>query len=257
MDLIEAADVSPLHRHPWEVARLWVLRQLIARRVRIDARSMVVDIGCGDAFVIGELARQFPDARCCGIDAAFTPETAAARQRTLPPNVRLYQTLDALPQNGAAALILLMDVLEHIQDDSGFLANLMKRPFVGPETQFIVTVPAYQSLFSAHDVFLKHFRRYTNRELRDRLEQAGLRVIDIGYFVASLLPLRLLTVLKERLLPPAAAEATGLSEYSGGGMTTAMLSAILKADAFAALLLRRVGISVPGLSNYAICRTSA
>ena len=257
MDLIEAADVSPRHRHPWELARLWVLRQLIARRVRIDARSMVVDIGCGDALVIGELARRFPEASFCGIDAAFTPETAAARQRTLPPNVRLHQTLEALAQDGAAALILLMDVLEHIQDDRAFLANLMKRPMVGPETRFIVTVPAYQSLFSAHDVFLKHFRRYTNRELRDRLEQAGLRVIDIGYFFASLLPLRLVTVIKERLSPAAAGEATGLSEYNGGGMTTAVLSAVLKADACAGLLLRRVGIAVPGLSNYAICRTSA
>ena len=257
MDLIEAADVSPRHRHPWELARLWVLRQLIATRVRIDARSTVVDIGCGDAFVIGELARLFPEARFCGIDAAFTPESAAARERTLPSNVRLYQSLDAVPPGGAAALILLMDVLEHIQDDGAFLANVLERSMVGPETQFIVTVPAYQALFSAHDVFLKHFRRYTNRQLRDRLEQAGLRVIDIGYFFASLLPLRILTVIKERLSPAAAVDATGLSEYGGGGATTAVLSAVLKADAFGALLLRRIGISVPGLSNYAICRTSA
>ena len=257
MDLIEAADVSPRHRHPWELARLWVLRQLIARRVPIGAGSTVVDIGCGDGFVIGELARLFPDARFCGIDAAFTPESAAARERTLPQNVRLYQSLDAMPATGAAALILLMDVLEHIQDDQAFLANLLARPIVGPSTQLIVTVPAYQSLFSAHDVFLKHFRRYTNRQLRDRLERAGLRVIDIGYFFASLLPLRILTVIKERLSPAAGADATGLSDYGGGGVTTAVLSAVLKADAFGALLLRRIGISVPGLSNYAICRTSA
>jgi hypothetical protein len=257
MDLIEAADVSPRHRHPWELARLWVLRQLIARRVPIEAGSIVVDIGCGDGFVIGELARLFPKARFCGIDAGFTPETAAARERTLPHNVRLYQHLDAMPATGAAALILLMDVLEHIQDHEAFLSDLLTRPLAGPATRLIVTVPAYQSLFSAHDVFLKHFRRYTNRQLRDRLERAGLRVIDIGYFFASLLPLRILAVLKERLSPPAAADATGLSEYGGGGVTTTVLSALLKADAFGALLLRRAGISVPGLSNYAICRTSA
>ena len=257
MDLIEAADVSPRHRHPWELARLWVLRQLIARRVPIEAGSTVIDIGCGDGFVIGELARQFPAARFCGIDAGFTPESAVARQRTLPANVRLYHDLDAVPASGTAALILLMDVLEHIQDDRAFLASLLARPIVGPATQLIVTVPAYQSLFSAHDVFLKHFRRYTNRQLRDRLEQAGLRVIDIGYFFASLLPLRVLTVMKERLSSAAAGDARGLSDYGGGGVTTAVLSAVLKADAFGALLLRRIGISVPGLSNYAICRTSA
>jgi trans-aconitate methyltransferase len=257
MDLIEAADVSPRHRHPWELARLWVLRQLIARRVRLEAGSTVVDIGCGDGFVIGELARAFPDAHFYGIDAGFTPESAAERQKTLPSNVHLFHDLDAVPVKSAAALILLMDVLEHIQDDKAFLANMLARPIVGRATQLIVTVPAYQSLFSAHDVFLKHFRRYTNHQLRDRLEQAGLRVIDIGYFFASLLPLRVLTVIRERLSPPAAADATGLSEYGGGSMTTAVLSAVLKADAFGGLWLRRIGISVPGLSNYAICRTSA
>jgi hypothetical protein len=83
-----------------------------------------------------------------------------------------------------------------------------------------------------------------------------LRVSDIGYFFASLLPLRVMTVLKERLVP-GTTDATGLSEYGGGGVTTAVLSAMLKADAFGALLLRRIGISIPGLSNYAICRTSA
>jgi trans-aconitate methyltransferase len=257
MDLIEAADASPRHRHPWELARLWVLRQLIARRAPIEAGSTVVDIGCGDAFVVGELARLFPGARFCGVDAGFTAESAAARERTLPANVRLYQHLDAMPATGAATVILLMDVLEHIQDDEAFLANLLARPVVGPNTQLIVTVPAYQSLFSAHDVFLKHFRRYTNRQLRDRLERAGLRVIDIGYFFAALLPLRILTVIRERLSPRTAAGASGLSEYRGGAVTTAALSALLKADACGALWLRRIGISLPGLSNYAICRTSA
>jgi hypothetical protein len=257
MDLIEAAEVSPHHRHPWEIARLWVLRRLIAGRVHLNPGSSVIDIGCGDAFVAGELARTFPQTNFYGIDAAFTPETVARRQRALPPNVHLFTDLDSLPPVGAASLILLMDVIEHIGDDHGFLIDLRRRPIVGPETHVIVTVPAYQSLFSAHDVFLKHFRRYTNRQLRQRLQGAGLQVIDIGYFFASLLPLRIIGVLAERLSPPPAAAGTGLSEYAGNRVTTTLLSAMLKADAFTALALRRVGISVPGLSNYAICRTSA
>jgi len=257
MDLIEAAGASPHHRHPWELARLWVLRRLIERSVHLSPGASVIDIGCGDAFVAGELARTFPDTEFYGIDAALTPEMVARLQSTVPPNVHLLRDLDSLPPLGPAALVLLMDVIEHIDDDHGFLTELGRRPIVGRDTHVIVTVPAYQSLFSGHDVFLKHFRRYTNRQLRHRLQGAGLQVIDIGYFFASLLPFRIMGVLAERLSSSRTAAGTGLSEYSANRVTTTLLSALLKADAFTALALRRIGISLPGLSNYAICRTSA
>lgn len=257
MDLIEATDVAPSHRHPWELARLWVLHRLIDRHVPLADGSIVVDIGCGDAFVIGELAKAFPSARFYGVDAAFTSASAQQRQRSLPPNVHLFSQLDDVPADRAAALVLLMDVIEHIADDHAFLVDLLRRPIAGATTRAIVTVPAYQSLFSSHDIFLKHFRRYTNRQLRDRLEGAGLRIDDIGYFFSSLLPLRILSVIKERISPPDTASGTGLSEYRGGGLSTALLSGILKADAFSTLMLGRLGVSLPGLSNYAVCRTSA
>lgn len=257
MDLLEAADVTPRHRHPWEIARLWVLRRLIASQVQLVPGSSVVDVGCGDAFVVGELARAFPDTQFYGIDAAFTPVSAAERQQTLPPNVRLFHDLDALPAVAPAALVLLMDVIEHIEDDHAFLTDLRRREFVGSDTRLMVTVPAFQWLFSSHDVFLKHFRRYTNRQLQDRLQGAGLHVIEIGYFFATLLPLRILGVIAERVSPPPAAAGTGLSEYSGSRATTQVLAALLKADALASLALRRIGVTVPGMSNYAICRTSA
>lgn len=256
MDLIETADVSSGYRHPWEVARLWVLRRLIDRHVPLPNGAIIVDVGCGDAFVIGELAAAFPHAQCFGVDSAFTTDAARARQAALPANVRLCPDLDGVPAR-EAALVLLMDVLEHIEDDHAFLIDLLSRQMAGPRTQFIVTVPAYQSLFSSHDVFLKHFRRYTNTQLRDRLEDAGLCVSDIGYFFASLLPLRLMDVLKERLRPPQPIAGTGLTGYDGGKLGTSVLSSFLKADALAALTLRRIGISIPGLSNYAVCRTSA
>jgi len=257
MDLIEATDAPSRHRHPWEQARLWVLQQLIARHVRLDPGSTVIDIGCGDAFVIGSLAQSFPGTRFIGVDAAFTADIVQSQQKHLPPNVHLVQDLNSVPDSRRAALILLMDVLEHIDDDGGFLKDVLSRPFSGPDTQVIVTVPAYQWLFSSHDVFLKHFRRYTNGQLRRRLEGAGLSVLDLGYFFASLLPLRVANVIAERIWRPAPVSGTGLSRYAGGPIKSGILSSVLKADAFVALKLRRFGISIPGLSNYAICRTSA
>jgi hypothetical protein len=256
MDLIEAAGGSPQHRHPWETARLWVLRRLIRGKVRITTGDVVLDIGCGDAFVIGELARAFPTARFVGVDSALSDDAIHRRRRTLPSNVQLYRDLDGIPAlDRPATLILLMDVIEHIEDDDAFLVALRSRPLVDARTHWLVTVPAYQSLFGAHDVFLRHFRRYSNRQLRDRLEHAGLRVLDIGYFFSSLLPLRAGQVLKERLVAAPAA-AGGLSEYTGGAVVTAVVSQLLIADAFVTLALHQLGIRIPGLSNFALCRTS-
>ena len=261
MDLIEAAAATPAHRHPWEIARLWVLRRLIRGRVQIGGGDAIVDIGCGDAFVVSALAREFPAARFFGIDSALTDQAIARMRESLPVNVQLFRSLDDLPAlDRPACLILLMDVIEHIEDDHHFLVGLRSRPMVGASTNILVTVPAFQSLFSSHDVWLRHFRRYSNRQLRDRLEGAGLRVLDIGYFFGVLLPLRAVQLIKEKLIGAPRADAgagIGLSAYTGGAIATSLMSTLLITDACGGLALRKIGIRVPGLSNFALCRTSA
>lgn len=258
MDLSEAGARSPTHRHPWEIARLWVLRRFVRDQVPIAPGDAIVDIGCGDAFVIGELARAFPGASFFGVDSALSADAITERRRDLPANVHLFRELDDVPLTRPAALVLLMDVIEHVEDDRGFLRSLLARPMIGDRTRVFVTVPAYQALFSSHDVFLRHFRRYSNRQLRDALESSGLGVIDAGYFFSSLLPVRVMQVIRERLARPAGtAGGTGLTEYSGGALVTALVSRVLIVDALAALALKKVGVRVPGLSNYAVCRTSA
>lgn len=255
MDLREAGTTT--HRHPWETARLWVLRQLVRAHVQIEPGAVIVDIGCGDAFVLGELAREYPKARCFGVDAALDAAGIAERQRSLPANVRLFESLDEVPSDAPARLILLMDVLEHIEEDGDFLINLKRRPITASSTQLVVTVPAFQSLFSAHDVFLKHFRRYSSGQLRRRLEQVGLQVNTAGYFFSGLLPIRVMQVMAERLVPSREDAATGLRGYSRGSAVTNLMHRALVVDASIALRLRRIGVTLPGLSTYAVCRASA
>ena len=256
MDLSEVA-ASASHdevRHPWETARLEVLLSLLSRHAPLGPSSRVIDIGCGDAFVVNELAGRAPSAYFAGVDSAFA--THGIDGRSSRPNVSLFSTLDALPAT-PASVVLLMDVIEHIEDDRAFLDDLVKRPFVTPKTAIVVTVPAYQSLFSSHDVALRHFRRYSNRTLRARLEQSGLRVEEIGYFFGTLVPLRALQVVKERVLGAPAIADSSLHQKPSAKGTASLISRVLAADAKAGLFLRRAGITVPGLSNYAICRTSA
>jgi hypothetical protein len=65
----------------------------------------------------------------------------------------------------------------------------------------LITVPAYQWMWSAHDEFLHHKRRYTAKCLRKVLADAGLRVERVSYFNMWLLPLAMLARLKDRLIP--------------------------------------------------------
>jgi hypothetical protein len=261
MDLVESGGgpSDPGARHPWETARLEVVRRLIARHAPLRDGAVVIDIGCGDAFVVSTLAAAFPSAEFYGVDSQLTTHAADAIVRRMArPNLHLCHSLDAVtPGAGRAArLVLLMDVIEHVEQDGAFLDDLVARDIVDRETCVLVTVPAYPSLFSAHDVFLRHYRRYTARTLRRRLDASGLRVVEQGYFFLSLLPLRLLAVLKERLFGrPITAATAVMTTY--GRVRSAALTRVLLADASAGMRLSRLGVTVPGLSAYAICRKSA
>ncbi len=95
-----------------------------------------------------------------------------------------------------ADLVLMMDVLEHVEDDVGLVCEYADKVAYG--TRFIVTVPAFMWLWSGHDIFLAHFRRYTLAGIEDVLRAAGLTVDRGCYFYASLLPLVALARRAER-----------------------------------------------------------
>ena len=119
----------------------------------------------------------------------------------------------------------------------------------------MITVPAFQSLFMQHDHFLGHFRRYTNKTLKNRLEAAGMTVSKTGYFFFSLIIYRSLELLKERLSKKQ--EAQGIGNWDKGKTLSRIMYSILIMDFFIFRLLAMIGIKTPGLSNYAICQKSA
>ena len=80
----------------------------------------------------------------------------------------------------------LFDVLEHLEDPSQLLNEINRA--LTPAGNLIVTVPAYQSLWSAEDEALGHFRRYSTKALRSLLQSAGLSVISASYLFATLVP---------------------------------------------------------------------
>ena len=262
MDLIEARErgFDRSARHPWEIARLNVLRRLVSQHVTLPPGSLVMDVGCGDTFVVEQLAAEHPHVWFYAIDTAFTDEVVGLARRRSPSNVRHFISVDTIVPKieREVSLVLLMDVIEHIEDERAFMAELVRQPCIGRQTRFVITVPAYQSLFCSHDRFLGHYRRYSSALLRRRLEESGLMVIESGRFFFSLVPARMLQVLGERLpgVKPKKS-TTGLVAWRGGRVRTTILTEMLALDAAIGFLLKRVGIDLAGLSNYALCRKSA
>jgi SAM-dependent methyltransferase len=89
-------------------------------------------------------------------------------------------------QNGTLPAIGVFDVVEHIEDDLGFLLHL--GDLLKPGGMLYLTVPAYNFLWSHEDVSAGHFRRYTLASMKMKLVAAGLKQV-FGTYVFSFLPL--------------------------------------------------------------------
>jgi hypothetical protein len=82
---------------------------------------------------------------------------------------------------------LLTDVLEHVEQDLDFLRDIVSKADI--DSSFIITVPAFMSLWSGHDVYLKHCRRYSKSELEELAIKSGLVLQSIRYTYSTLFPI--------------------------------------------------------------------
>ena len=84
-------------------------------------------------------------------------------------------------------LVLMMDVLEHVDDDRGLVRHYAAK--VPSGAHFLATVPAFRFLWSGHDVFLEHKRRYRLGEIETTMRDAGLQVVRSAYYFGFVFPL--------------------------------------------------------------------
>jgi SAM-dependent methyltransferase len=159
--------------------------RLTARWLRsLPTRGVLYNIGCGSG-EFNEMAVQL------GFTVeAFEPEAAAfalavERRPATQCQVRPLP-LEAIRGQSVADVVVMHDVLEHINDDRDAVARVAR--ILKPGGVLVVTVPAGPGLYGFHDEQLKHFRRYTRRSLRDVLE--SLFDIDrVRYYGATLIPI--------------------------------------------------------------------
>jgi SAM-dependent methyltransferase len=242
VDLRERGDAT--RRHPWETERARFFRSLIARYAAAPRPRRVLDVGAGDGWFAGELGRGVTaGAEIVCWDINYRSADLAA---DLPPGV--VRTAEA--PGGTFDLVLLLDVIEHVEDDAAFLDDAIV-PLVGEGGAVIVSVPAYQGLFSSHDEALAHHRRYSPPRIQALLAPR-FEIVARGGLFASLLPLRAAAVARERLSGPP--DSHGIGHWRGGPGLTRALEVALAADAGAGRWLAGRGVPTPGLSTWAVCR---
>jgi SAM-dependent methyltransferase len=171
------------NEHWWFAARRDIIARLIERQARIGRPLRILEVGCGTGSNL-ELLKRYgtvdaiePDDPARALASARSG--VAVKGGLLPDGVKL--------EDGAYDLIVLLDVLEHIEDDKATLAALRSK--LAPDGRLMVTVPAAPWMWSAHDLAHHHQRRYTARSLTDVFQAAGFQVRYRSHFNTVLFPL--------------------------------------------------------------------
>ena len=178
-------------RHWWYRGRRTVLDGVIAA-LGLPAGARILDAGCGSGRNMIELSRY---GTVTGIELS-EPSVALARARGVG-EVIAGSILELPFAENSFELAVSLDVIEHLEDDLGALREL--RRVLVPGGALLIAVPAYQWLWSGHDVINHHHRRYTRSSLRAVAEQAGWRQVRTTYFNSLLLPVAILLRALDRL----------------------------------------------------------
>jgi len=204
MDEGYGARYAELYRaHWWWRAREELLDRLLQRLLgparaggapAAGKSDELLDFGCGDGLFFPVLSRY-------GSPHGIEPDS-----RLLDPAGpwRDRISTDALTadpaETGRYRLIVALDVLEHIDDPRPVVGELARR--LAPGGWFVATVPAFQSLWTAHDDLNHHVRRYRLAELEALLGEPGLEIVESRYFFSWLAILKWFVARIERVVRP-------------------------------------------------------
>jgi len=177
-------------KHWWFAGRTWSLLHMIDRIVAPDGQQRVLDIGCGAGNMFHHLARYGP---VVGVDNNPKP-LVVARERGY--DVREGSAEDLPLDNDAFDLVALLDTVEHCDDEMAVLRECYR--VCAPGGHLVVTVPALMWLWSHNDVLNDHKRRYTAKELAEKLNRVGFRVVRKSYNNFFVFPMAAALILLRR-----------------------------------------------------------
>lgn len=168
--------------HWWYRARRAIIGDFISR-MKLPGNASILECGCGpggNLKMLGDFGR---------VDAFELDEEAASCARTVAAgaDIRLGAFPDRIPFQPGYDLAVALDVIEHVDDDNAAIAAMVS--MLKPGGNILVTVPAYQWLWSTHDEKNHHKRRYIRSQMTALLRRHGVEIKRTTYFNSHLLPL--------------------------------------------------------------------
>ena len=166
------------YRYPGEELQLFEAagnwKRYLAQQIGPSIRGRVLEVGAGTGETTQFLPHQNATAwTCLEPDVQLLEELRKKIGTQLPTHcMAVSGTLAALDPNDRYDTILYIDVLEHIEDDKGELAQALAHLAEGGH--LVVLSPAYQYLYSPFDKAIGHFRRYRKKTLRAAADLPGL-----------------------------------------------------------------------------------
>jgi SAM-dependent methyltransferase len=160
-------------KHWWFAGRTWALLNMADRVVEPNGKKRVLDIGCGAGNMFHHLGRYGP---VVGVDNNPKP-LIVARERG-------YDVREGLAENlpfdeGSFEMVALLDTVEHCDGEMAVLRECYR--VCVPGGHLVVTVPAFMWLWTHNDVLNDHKRRYTTKELGDKLRRVGFQIKRMTY----------------------------------------------------------------------------
>lgn len=169
--------------HWWFRARREIILDLLKKYMPMGLNKMLAEIGCGTGGNLKFLRNHY---QVIGVD--ISPDAVRyARERT-GCNVLLGDFRNVLIYKWENIdIVLLADVLEHVEEDARFLKDIVEAMKTG--AILLITVPAHSFLWSQHDKVLGHKRRYSGKALRSLWENLKVEELFFSSFNSILLPL--------------------------------------------------------------------
>jgi SAM-dependent methyltransferase len=152
--------------------------------LKTTSRLTLVDVGSGSGFFAYSLEKELPD----GVTKVYLVDIGYTAEEIAETKGKKIEKTHRIPDRIENGLVILMDVLEHLEDDFKMLKEI-KAACVGDNNHFFITVPAFESLWSGHDDYLGHYRRYKIATLRAVLDKAGYTTHNSYYLYGGLFPM--------------------------------------------------------------------
>lgn len=166
-----------------DILQHWYYRSKAKAMTRLLGKmqiSTILDVGAGSGIFSRHLLANSSANEAWCVDISYDDDSDVLENGK---PIHFRRSIDQLD----ADLVLLMDVLEHVDDDVRLLNHYVNK--VSRGARFLISVPAFQFLWSNHDVFLEHKRRYQLKQIEDVARRAGLTVLSGAYYFGAVFPI--------------------------------------------------------------------